>query len=106
MIVGISTNLQPTVSSRVSFVRMNHPVVRRSLGPVLAALALLPAAAFPLRAQEPVLSTQSTEALEDPRALGQRAQARFETFRRANLPFGRGRGSNECQEQVGYYVVL
>jgi hypothetical protein len=46
---------------------------------------------------------QATDAVEDPRAIGQRAQARFETFRRANLPYSRGGGSDRCQERVGRF---
>ena len=82
---------------------MNHLAFRLRFLPLLSALALLTGSVTAVRAQEPVLSTQATDAPEDPRALGQRAQARFETFRRANLPFSRGRGSNECQEQVGRF---
>jgi hypothetical protein len=81
---------------------MNSPLLRRALLPLCAVLALAPLAA-PIGAQEPVLSTQATDALEDPRVIGQRAQARFETFRRANLPFSRGGGSDRCQEQVGRF---
>jgi hypothetical protein len=39
----------------------------------------------------------------DPRDAGQRAQARFEAFRRANLTPYRGRSSRECQERVGRF---
>ena len=39
----------------------------------------------------------------DPRDAGQRAQARFETFRRANLGPYRGRAATECQERVGRF---
>lgn len=41
--------------------------------------------------------------LSDPRVVGQRAQARFESFRRANLPAHRGRMARECQERVGRF---
>lgn len=43
------------------------------------------------------------QADRDPRKDGQRAQERFETFRRANLPMHRGRSRNECQERVGRF---
>lgn len=75
--------------------------LRLILVPLAAALAFV--APAPLRAQEPVLSTQATVIPEDPRAIAQRAQQRFETFRRANLPMSRGLGSNECQETVGRF---
>lgn len=39
----------------------------------------------------------------DARETGQRAQERFETFRRANLPPTRGRSSGRCEEQVGRF---
>lgn len=39
----------------------------------------------------------------DPRAAGQRAQMRFETFRRANLDPYRGRYRTDCQERVGRF---
>lgn len=73
-----------------------------ALLPLAAVLALAPAVT-PLRAQDPLLPTQSMEAPEDPRVIGQRAQARFETFRRANLPYSRGGGGDRCQERVGRF---
>lgn len=71
--------------------------------PLVAALLLTAPTPRALVAQEPVLSTQSSDIPEDPRTVGQRAQARFETFRRANLPFSRGGGSDRCQERVGRF---
>jgi hypothetical protein len=50
---------------------------------------------------DPAILSQGTP--EDPRAAGQRAQARFENFRRANLPAHRGSGAGSCQEQVGRF---
>ncbi|MBA3852888.1 MAG: hypothetical protein C0503_00645 [Gemmatimonas sp.] len=65
------------------------------------ALTALPAATHPqaLAAQ----GTDSAAVSMDPRDVGQRAQARFETFRRANLPAHRGRSSNRCEERVGRF---
>ncbi len=43
------------------------------------------------------------DSAEPPRAAGERAQARFEAFRRANLPAFRGGSSRQCQERVGRF---
>lgn len=49
------------------------------------------------------LPAQSAAAPEDPRQFGQREQAKFETFRRANLPYSRSNAPNACQERVGRF---
>lgn len=67
--------------------------------PLLAAAILLGTPAG--TAAQIVLSAPDTT--ENPRAAGERAQARFETFRRANLPAFRGGSSRECQERVGRF---
>lgn len=46
---------------------------------------------------------QELRPAEDPRAVGRRAQAQFENFRRANLPGFRGERSSECQERIGRF---
>jgi len=69
--------------------------VQRSIR-VSLALLLAVAANGPLAAQD-------TQFPEDPRAVGRRAQARFETFRRANLPQHDGGRPSDCQEQVGRF---
>lgn len=72
---------------------------------LLGALVVVALAAVPRlsQAQDPVLSTQSAEVPEDPRVVGQQAQARFETFRRANLPRSRHSSGDNCQERVGRF---
>jgi hypothetical protein len=64
-------------------------------GPPSASLAQNPSP------RDPAVLAQGTP--EDPRAAGQRAQARFESFRRANLPAHRGGRVGGCQEQVGRF---
>jgi hypothetical protein len=68
---------------------------------VIAALFGAPLAMLPRMAN----AQTDTAVVEyaDPRAAGQRAQARFESFRRANLPPHRGRMARECQERVGRF---
>ncbi len=61
-----------------------------------------PPAGSPPGAAAAAGDSNSAEPL-DPREVGQRAQARFETFRRANLTPYRGRVSRECQERVGRF---
>ncbi|MBX3173153.1 MAG: hypothetical protein KF709_01960 [Gemmatimonadaceae bacterium] len=39
----------------------------------------------------------------DPRSFGVREQARFESFRRAHLPFSRGASGSRCEEVVGRF---
>jgi hypothetical protein len=75
--------------------------------PLILALMALAAALPPVSlaqnrpAPDQGVLTEGTP--EDPRAAGQRAQARFETFRRANLPQHRGGTAGNCQEQVGRF---
>jgi len=75
--------------------------------PLLLALIALAAALPPASlaqstpAPDPAVLAERTP--EDPRAAGQRAQARFENFRRANLPQHRGSTAGNCQEQVGRF---
>lgn len=77
------------------------------LGPALAALALLlavPAVGPAAHAQNDAPPAASSALPEDSRAAGRRAQARFETFRRANLSQFRGNHpGNNCQERVGRF---
>ncbi|MBX3132626.1 MAG: hypothetical protein KF689_04485 [Gemmatimonadaceae bacterium] len=79
----------------------------RSLAPTALGAALLLAALCAMLPRlvaaqsEPTDST--TAVFDDPRVVGQRAQARFESFRRANLPAHRGRMARECQERVGRF---
>lgn len=63
---------------------------------LLAAAALCCAGPLPLLAQ-------FTPTAEDARLFGQREQAKFETFRRANLPISRSNVPNACQERVGRF---
>lgn len=69
------------------------PAVRGLIGALALTLPLLLSAQF----------TDSAASSLDPRDVGQRAQQRFETFRRANLPAHRGRSSNRCEERVGRF---
>lgn len=48
-------------------------------------------------------SSRDARGQDEVRSTGERAQARFETFRRANLPAFRGGSSRECQERVGRF---
>lgn len=48
-------------------------------------------------------AAQGLDPAEDPRAVGRRAQAQFENFRRANLPAHRGARPGTCQEEVGRF---
>lgn len=101
MIIGIVTNYN--LARPAGY---HSPVLRR-LPTALAAGALALAAVL----LAPVLSAQDAPSPavivdtvpEDPRAVGQRAQRRFETFRRANLPPSRDGGAGECQERVGRF---
>lgn len=70
---------------------------RTLLGVVAIAMATTAAA------QDPAAGAAASAVDADPREAGQRAQARFETFRRANLPPTRGRSSNRCEERVGRF---
>ncbi len=72
--------------------RHTAPLLRSFL-----ALVLLAAAAG---AQD---TTADTTTVREPREVGAQAQARFETFRRANLPMHRGGSVNACQERVGRF---
>lgn len=69
------------------------PTLRPLSIALAVATAVAAALALPLPAQD----------APDPRAVGQRAQERFETFRRANLPPHSGRTSNRCEERVGRF---
>lgn len=79
-----------------------RPLARRRLSVLVAGAAL---ASLPSRtpAQEAALRAAPPVEAADPREVGQRAQARFETFRRANLPPTRSRGGNRCEERVGRF---
>lgn len=81
---------------------MQFPRFPLSLALIALAAGLPPASlAQNSPAPDPAVLAQGTP--EDPRAAGQRAQARFENFRRANLPAARGSGRGDCQEQVGRF---
>lgn len=67
---------------------------------VLSALLLL--AASPALGAAQDLPLDSTAGV-DPRELAQRAQQRFENFRRANLMSYNGGSSGQCQERVGRF---
>lgn len=72
------------------------------LGALALATGAATGAAPALRAQAPAADS-ATAAPIDPQALGRREQAKFETFRRANLPTSRGSSASKCQERVGRF---
>lgn len=66
-------------------------------------LALSASASLGAQVRSATRPADSASVVEAPREVARRAQARFETYRRANLPRTSSGGANSCQERVGRF---
>lgn len=66
-------------------------------------LALVAGSSLGAQVRSTARPADSASVVEAPREVARRAQARFETYRRANLPRTSNGGGNTCQERVGRF---